>query len=66
MVKMNQAVKQFWNEEDGIGTLEIVLIIAVIVVIALVFKDWILILVDNLLGRAEQEADTIFDNPVGK
>lgn len=61
MMKMNQAVKQFWNEEDGIGTLEIVLIIAVVILIAFIFKGWIIGLVEDLLGRAEGEANKIFD-----
>ncbi|WP_020617718.1 Flp1 family type IVb pilin [Paenibacillus daejeonensis] len=61
MENMKQAVKQFWNEEDGIGTLEIVLIIAVVILIALIFKDWIIGLVNSLLGEAEGKANEIFD-----
>ncbi|MFS0723446.1 Flp1 family type IVb pilin [Paenibacillus sp. 1P07SE] len=61
MMNLNQAVKQFWDEEDGIGTLEIVLIIAVVILIALLFKDWIMELVERLLGQAEGKANEIFE-----
>jgi len=62
-MKMNQMAKQFWKEEDGIGTLEIVLIIAVIVVIAIIFKDWIILLVKKILNTAEGKANGIFTEP---
>ncbi|GBF76446.1 hypothetical protein PA598K_04919 [Paenibacillus sp. 598K] len=62
-MKMSQMAKQFWNEEDGIGTLEIVLIIAVIVVIAIIFKDWIIGLVKDILEKAGGKANGIFTEP---
>jgi len=39
---MNAALKRFWTEEDGMGTVEIVIIIAVLVGLALIFRDAIL------------------------
>ncbi|RJX41663.1 multidrug transporter [Paenibacillus pinisoli] len=54
-------MKGFWRKEDGIGTLEIILIIAVIIVIAIIFKDWIIELIDSLLGKADKEAHQIFE-----
>lgn len=55
-----QAVRTFWEEEDGLGTLEIILIIAVVIIIALLFKDWIVALIERLMGKADDEADKIF------
>lgn len=31
-------LQKFWNEEDGMGTVEIVLIIAALVAVALIFR----------------------------
>ncbi|WP_246070473.1 Flp1 family type IVb pilin [Paenibacillus kobensis] len=56
----NSRVTKLWKEEDGIGTLEIILIIAVIIIIALLFKDWIIELVNNLMGQADSQANEIF------
>ncbi|WP_081824367.1 Flp1 family type IVb pilin [Paenibacillus sp. UNC451MF] len=32
---IGQAMRRFWKEEDGLGTLEILLILAVLVIIAI-------------------------------
>jgi hypothetical protein len=50
-----------WSEEEGIGTLEIVLIAAVLILVAILFKDWIMAFLRDLMGSAEDKAGTIFD-----
>jgi Flp pilus assembly pilin Flp len=50
-----QKLMRFWKEEDGIGTLEILLIIAVIVIIAIAFRKWIMKWVKQLFEGAESE-----------
>lgn len=61
MNKMGQAMERFWKEDEGIGTLEIVLIIAVIIILALLFKDWIIALLQKLMGDADDKANEIFN-----
>lgn len=36
-----ETMKQFWKEEDGMGTVEIVMIIAALMCIALLFREQI-------------------------
>ncbi|AXI09540.1 hypothetical protein CV093_12360 [Oceanobacillus sp. 143] len=43
-------IKKFWKDESGLQTLEMMLIIAVIVVIALLFRDQIMTWINNLLS----------------
>jgi Flp pilus assembly pilin Flp len=43
-------MKSFWKQEDGIGTLEMVLIVAVILMIALAFKEKITAVVKGMLN----------------
>lgn len=38
---MKDLLKRFWMEEDGMGTVEVVIIVAVLVGVALIFKDGI-------------------------
>jgi Flp pilus assembly pilin Flp len=52
---ISQKLMRFWKEEDGIGTLEILLIIAVIVIIAIAFRKWIMKWVKQLFEGAESE-----------
>lgn len=53
--------KRLWKEEDGLGMVEIVIIIAVIVVLALVFREQISTFLKNLISRATKETDKIFE-----
>lgn len=51
----------FWKRDEGIGTLEIVLIAAVLILLAIAFKDWITEFLEELMGKAKGEAEQIFD-----
>ncbi|BFH64888.1 MULTISPECIES: Flp1 family type IVb pilin [Paenibacillus] len=54
-------VKDFWKREDGLGMLEIILIIAVIIIIAVLFRDELLRIVKNLLNKVESKSDDVFN-----
>lgn len=61
MKKFKNACKKFWKDEDGLQTLEIMLIIAVIVVIALLFRDNITDWVGRLLDFGGREVDEFIE-----
>lgn len=46
---VSSLIKSFITEEDGLGTVEIVVIIAVLVGIALIFRDAIIKFVTNIM-----------------
>ncbi len=48
---MKDLLKRFWTEEDGMTTVEIVIIIAVLVSVALIFKDTITAFVTDLMKK---------------
>ncbi len=50
---MNQlkGFKQFLKEEDGMGTVEVILIIVVLVGLVIIFKDQIEDIVDSLFKK---------------
>lgn len=48
---MNRILKDFLKEEDGLGTVEIVIIVAVLVGLALIFRKQIYALVNQLFDR---------------
>lgn len=50
---MNQlkGINQFLKEEDGMGTVEVILIIVVLVGLVIVFKDQIEEIVDSLFNK---------------
>lgn len=60
-----QGVRSFWRDERGIGTLEILLILAVIVLIAVVFRKWIISWVDSLFQSTNEQIQDQLNNTDG-
>ena len=52
-------LKNFIKEEDGMGTLEIVLIIVVLIALVAIFKDSIKKLVESILKKITTNANKI-------
>ena len=49
--------RQFLKEEDGMGTVEIILIIVVLIGLVIIFKNQITTIVNNLFGKITNEID---------
>jgi len=60
MFNLGQSLKAIWKEEDGLGTVEIIFIIAVLVVIVILFRDQIMTFIKTLMGNATKESDKLF------
>ena len=54
-----KGLKQFWAEEDGMGTVEVILIIVVLVGLVLIFRKQLTALVNNLFSKITKQADSI-------
>ncbi len=52
-------LKAFWNEEDGMGVVEVILIIVVLIALVTVFKSQITSLVDTVLDKITKNAKKI-------
>ncbi|WKL00432.1 Flp1 family type IVb pilin [Paenibacillus amylolyticus] len=61
MEVLKNKVNAFWKEEDGLGTLELILIIGVIIIIALIFKNQIKTLVERLLKNVSDKSNEFFE-----
>lgn len=57
---MVNVMKRFIKEEEGLGTVEMVLLIAVLVGLALIFKDSIIAFVKKILDQITGQSD-VFD-----
>ena len=44
-------IKDFWREEEGMGTVEIILIIVVLIGLVIIFKTQLRSLVESVLRR---------------
>lgn len=50
-----------WRNEDGLGMLEMILIIAVIVIIAIIFRRELKSIIENLLSKANKKTDSFMN-----
>lgn len=60
MLEVKKQLKAVWNGEEGLGTVEIIFIIAILVVIVLLFKNKIVEFIENLMGKATKKSDDLF------
>ena len=54
-----KTLKDLIREEDGMGTVEIILIIVVLVGLVIIFKDRITSLVDNIFEKITKETNKV-------
>ena len=52
-------LKKFLKEEDGMGTVEIVLIIVVLIALVAIFKDGIKSVLESILKKVKSNANAI-------
>lgn len=51
-----KGIKEFLRQEDGMGTVEIILIIVVLVGLVLIFKEQITNVVNSIFGKITKES----------
>lgn len=54
-----QEIKRFFAEEDGVGVVEVILILVVLVCLVIIFKSKISTLVNNIFSTITTKVDTI-------
>ncbi len=57
--------KRFFRNEDGFGTLELVLLVCVLIGLALLFKDTIVEFVTNMLGKISSQGSSFDPGAIG-
>ncbi len=55
------ALSALRDDEEGIGTLELVLIVAVLIAIVLVFREEIIGFLTTLMEKVETKSNDVFD-----
>ncbi len=54
-------LKNFWNNEDGIGVVEIILILVILIALVLLFKDKITGIVDDAMKSIDDNSGEIIE-----
>ncbi len=55
-----QEVKHFWVEEDGIGVIEVVLILVVLISLVIIFKGQITALLNDIFGQINSQSKEVY------
>ncbi|MDD6333149.1 MAG: Flp1 family type IVb pilin [Clostridia bacterium] len=56
---MRRMIREFWENEDGMGVVEVVLITIVLVGLVVIFKKQITSLVNTILSKMSSQAEKI-------
>ena len=54
-----RSIKEFWKDETGIGTVEMILILVVLIGLVIIFKDEITNLVNDIFRTINNKAGRI-------
>lgn len=57
--EVKNTLKRFWKEEDGMGSVEIILIVVILIGLVILFKDSITEVVKNAIKQIESDAKEI-------
>ncbi len=53
---MREWWNRFWKEEDGIGTVEMILILVVLIALVLIFKNQLTTLVNDIFDKITSQS----------
>ena len=59
MRKLLEFAKDFLQEEDAVGVVEIILILVVLIGLVMIFKDQLTSLVENILSKITKQSNSI-------
>ena len=52
-------IKQFWNDDRGVGVIEVVLILVILIGLVLIFKEQITAIVTSAFAKMTGDANSI-------
>lgn len=59
MRELRRLTREFLQEEDAVGVVEIILILVVLIGLVMIFKDQLTSLVNNILSKITKQSNSI-------
>ena len=56
-----KGLRDFWREEEGMGTVEIILIIVVLIGLVIIFKTQLRSLVEKVFEKITKDSNTVME-----
>lgn len=60
LTSVNRQILDFFKEEDGIGVIEVVLILVVLIGLVIIFKKQITTLLDNIFKEINSQSKEVY------
>ena len=61
MQNVTNGIKNFWQDESGMGTIEVILIIVVLIGLVIVFKKEINGIVQDVVNHIKTDAQSVYN-----
>jgi Flp pilus assembly pilin Flp len=58
---LHRTAAKVMRDEDGAGVVEVIMIIAVVIIVAIIFRDQLISFVRHLMDRAETTSNDMFN-----
>ena len=56
---MKNWMKSFWEDEDGVGVVEIILILVVLISLVLIFKEQLTSIVQSIFDKISKQSSSV-------
>lgn len=57
---ITDAIRDFWTEEDGVGVIEVVLILVVLIGLVIIFKGQITSLLEDIFKQINSQSKEVY------
>ncbi len=59
-MRMKQEIQDFFRQEDGVGVIEVVLILVVLIGLVIIFKEQITSLLENIFKEINSQSKEVY------
>ena len=59
-MKLGKEIREFWKDEQGVGVIELVLVLVVIIGLVIIFKKQITTLLQNIFKEINSQSKEVY------
>ena len=59
-MKLGKAIREFWKDEQGVGVIELVLVLVVLIGLVIIFKKQITTLLQNIFKEINSQSKEVY------
>ena len=59
-MKLGKEIREFWKDEQGVGVIELVLVLVVLIGLVIIFKKQITTLLENIFKEVNSQSKEVY------